>query len=179
MAKNTAETAIGLNPTTSNQDPFAAAFGGEAPAGMRDLGAPEIQGWFSPEPGLVFCGQILSSFMTRDVKKNTERDVLIIRLAKPTKAKDADDTERSVLLGEGAILGVSVTHKLQDLLSYVEHQGWVWVKALRKKDIGGGQQMWLYDVRVKGTRAAPRRGTVEESGEQSVPALAAADDCPF
>lgn len=175
----TAKPAQNAAPVTkpTDADPFADCFAsggaGEMPSGMKSIDTPDVEGWFSPEPGLVFAGQILSSFTVTDRKG--DRDVLVIRLAKPTKAKDAENKDKFIRLDKGGILGVSVTHKLRELMSYVEHQGWCQVECLRKKRLDNGQDMWLYKIGVTGTRsAAPKNAPAQTSDAPDI-----ADDCPF
>lgn len=154
------------NPATSS-DPFADCYGDDAPKGLEETGNPEIHGWWNPEPGLTFHGKLVGSFKIEDTKNRRMRDVVIVKLLKPAKAADTDEKgldgkRKGVRLEVGQNLAVSVSYRLLDVLSYVEHHGEVWAKALEKKDIGHGQSMWQYDLRVRGQRSTPVAPTSTE-----------------
>lgn len=96
--------------------------------------------------------------------------MLAVRLTRPTKAASADDSKVSVRLEPGQVLGVSVRYKLNDLLSYVEHQGECWVKCLNKKELKGGHSVWEFEVKVKGEKAAPPNpGGAVAQGNDDIP----------
>lgn len=141
-------------------------FGGEPPKGFEQVGNPDIDGWWTAKVGLVFTGEICGFLTIENKRKDGTRDVVLVRLSKPTLAI-VDEEE--VRLEAGKVLAVGVSYKLRDMLSYVEHKGQVWAKALEKKDIGGSQSMWQYDLRVQGKKAAPPRGSVLSASDDTIP----------
>lgn len=149
MASKKSESA---EPETT--DAFSDCYGGEAPEGFKEAGQPDIDGWWKPEEGLVFQGQIITSFTIEDGA--SERDVVCVRLSRPTKAMvGRGENAQSVKLDKGMVLGVGVSYKLQPMLEYVEHQGFVWCKAEKKVPIDKGRTMQNYDLRIKGQRSTP------------------------
>lgn len=144
---------------------FSDCFGGEAPKDkdFKEASQPDIDGWWKGEEGLVFQGQIISHFTIED--GNNERDVVCVRLEKPTKARvGSGDDAKAVKLNAGQVLGVGISHKLQPMLEYVEHQGRVWCKAQNKVAIKGGRTMWNYDLRIKGLKAQPIKPAPTDDG---------------
>lgn len=141
-------------PETQAGEEFADCYGGDAPEGFKEAGQPDIDGWWKAEEGLVFQGQIITSFTIEDGA--SERDVVCVRLSRATKAMAGrGDNAKAVKLDKGMVLGVGVSYKLQPMLEYVEHQGFVWCKAEKKVSIDKGRSMQNYDLRIKGQRSTP------------------------
>jgi hypothetical protein len=77
--------------------------------------------------------------------------------------------KQKIMLKKGQILGVGVREKIRDVLSYVEHHGQVWIKALSKENIGGGRTLWKFDAKCRGKKAPPPTPRMDKSS----------DDIPF
>lgn len=166
MSKDTSKTSSATATTAS--DPFADCYGGEPPKGLESVGNPDIDGWWNPKAGLVFHGQICGHFTIEDKKRNSTRDVVLVKLARPTLAVESG-SETPVKLEAGAVLAVGISYKLREMLSYVEHKGQVWAKTLEKSNIGGGQTMWKYDLRMQGKKAPPPVASAISSDDDGAP----------
>jgi hypothetical protein len=148
-------------------DPFADCYGGdEAPEGFVDESLPDVDGWWKAEPGLIFAGRLVGGF--KITKKERTRTVALVKIARPCKAQV---DKKAVRLEPGQILGVSINHALTPMLNYLEHQGAVWAKVTGTKDVGQPQPMWVYDLKLKGTKSAPPALSEPSGGSD--------DDIPF
>lgn len=147
--------------TSTGSDPFADCVGGEAPKGFEEVGNPDLDGWFAPKEGRVFYGKICGHFVIEAKGSQREREIVLVRLMKPAVATVKEGKEdKEVRLEAGQVLAVGVSFKLRDMLSYVEHKGEVWAQVKGKDSIGNGQTMWKYDLRCRGTKAAPPKASV-------------------
>ncbi len=168
MAKNQASAEPNPAPAPTGTDPFADCYDAEPPKGLKEVGNPDIDGWWQPKAGLVFQGTVVGWFRITD-KNQKERSIVIVRLAKPTAAIL---DKQPIRLEAGKHLAVGISYRLQELLSYIENHGEVWARALEKKDIGGGHSMWQYDLRARGTKAPPPTAAMAAQGADG-------DDIPF
>jgi hypothetical protein len=120
----------------------------------KRLDLPDIEGYWHTAPGAVVEGQALGRFQIENDDGKT-RDVIIVKLTKPTKMMKKGATD-PVPAKAGMFIGVGITHKNQDLLNYVTKRGQIWCKATQKVDIGGGRKMWLYEyIGEEGKEAPP------------------------
>lgn len=156
-------------------DPKNVAVDDSAPEGFESIGRPEIDGWYKNVKDTIVKGQICGHMTVRSKKPGEgPRDVVLVKLAAPCKGyQKGDDTGK--VLPVGSVLAVGISFGLQGLLNYVEHSGYCWFKALGKKDIGGGQTVAKFDVKVKGKKAPLIRSQVAEASSD----VGDDDDIPF
>ena len=119
---------------------------------FEDIGVPDIDGWFKPEIGLGFKGQVVGRIQIEN-DDGRLRDVVLVKLEVACKA--VVDGAEGVVLEAGKILGVGVRAKLTDLLFYVEKKGRVMAQAMTQQKLRGNKTMWVFKVRgEKGKRSA-------------------------
>jgi hypothetical protein len=138
--------------------------GFDIPPGMEEAGTPELDGWFKARVGAVFYGQAVGRIVVPALQGG-DRDVVLVKLTKPCESVNVDGSpDEYRTLEAGKVLGVGITHKLADLLNYVEKKGNVAVMCTEKKSIGQGKTLWLYKVLgEKGKRCAPPAPTASSS----------------
>jgi hypothetical protein len=164
------------------QEEKSSPFMDEAPEGWNTAGTPDIDGWWSPEykdgtttkrsPAVV--GKVVGIIAVKDKKRGGTRSVSLIELVKPTIAIVEKKPKQ---LEAGAVVGVGVRHKLQELALCVENHVAVFIKPEDKKEIGGGQTMWTFDFRYKGKLSekpttplnAPATDDAEDKGDDDIP----------
>lgn len=137
--------------------------------GFEVVGDPDIDGWFKPEVGAAFKGQVVGRIQIEN-DDGKLRDVCLVKLDTPCKA--VVDGEEGVTLDAGKVLGVGVRAKLVDLLFYIEKKGRVMVKVVSQQKLRGNKTMWVFDLRgQKGMRsqtipaATPRLSAEAASGD--------------
>jgi len=151
-----------------------AADDGDLFKGLEEVGTPDVDGWFKPEEGLVFTGQLVGRIQIPNEDK-TMRDAVLVKLSRPTKA--TIDGSEGETLEAGKILAVGIRAKLIELLYYVEHKGTCAVRVLHKQKLKGGHTMWNFKIGVRGKKATPppmisRAGATERSSNDG-------DEIPF
>lgn len=122
----------------------------EAPSGFAIGGTPDIDGWYNPEPGVAFQGQIMGMIEMADRRSDESRTAFLIKLDFPIAAKERGGS--TVQLSAGSILGVGMRYQLKEMVLYVEHHGHVWCKAKGKKKLASGD-MWEFDIAFRGKKA--------------------------
>lgn len=130
------------------------------------VGTPDIHGWWRPKEGSVVMGRLVGRLTIDD--ESGGRDVILMQLM--YDCSDATLNQQPTSLKKGEVLGIGVREKIRDVLSYVEHQGVAWIKAVEKVNIGNGRTMWKFETRCKGMRAVP---------PAPAPAKSVSDDIPF
>lgn len=141
------------------------------PKGMKKLVTSSVDGWYEPVVGEEFRGKVVSAFRIASSKEGMkDRDVVVVEVSRPCSALGAGEKDKGkrVELRPGQLLGVGIRFQLVELLYYVEHQGTCAVKAVGKKSIGRGQNMWEFEVYVDGKRANPPQ-RVEAPAEDAPP----------
>lgn len=122
------------------------------PEGFDDVGAPDVDGWWKPEPGLVITGKLVGRL--RINQDGAKRDVVLVQVDQETKAQPPKSDE-STMFEPGAIIGLGLRHKLRGLLLYVKHGGRIWVRAERQTKLNRNQTMWQFTCKAKGRKAQP------------------------
>lgn len=130
----------------------AAASAMEPPEGFERIGLPSIDGWYEPAGGKPVYGKLLGEFKITQFRKQRgseepkkeERWVAVVGLGAETSAKM---NQAEITLAKGQVCGVGIRAKLADLLKYAPGTV-VWLKPTTKKDIGNGQTMWEFDLRI-------------------------------
>lgn len=123
-------------------------------SGARDVGTPDIQGWYKPESKSVVYGKIVGAIGISQEERGvvSVRSVVLIELE---RACDAIMDKEEITMDPGQVLGLSVSAKLTELLHYVEGNGVVYIKPLEKVALKGGRSMWKFKVKIlSGKRSA-------------------------
>ncbi len=124
----------------------------EAPVGFERL-IWDIDGWYSPElcekSNTPVIGRLVQTL--RLDSQRGSRIAYLIQLSAQCPAALAGGEE--TMLEQGDILAVSERAQLQKLREYAENHPQVWILCQGKRDIGHGQQVWRFDLRVKGNKA--------------------------
>jgi hypothetical protein len=141
-----------------------------APSNFEDVGTPDIDGWFKPEEGSKFLGQVVGRIQIEN-DDGKMRDVVLVKLEKPCASAVVEGEDAT--LDAGQVLGVGVRAKLTELLYYVEKKGRVYAKAVSKQKLKGGRTMWVFEVKgEKGKRANPpapiTRNSAASDGDSDV-----------
>jgi hypothetical protein len=142
--------------------------------GLEDVGNPDVDGWYKPEKGSRFAGRVEGRFTIVDPSdEGSTRDVVLVRLAVPTKAVLND---QEIQLGAGQVLAVGIRAKLGELLHFVDKRGKVMVECLGQQKIKGGRTMWQF--KVKGEAAKRSAQVPIARGSQKLDDQASSD-VPF
>jgi hypothetical protein len=132
-----------------------------------DAGTVNVDGWWKPSVGSIVAGQLIKRLTIADQNNGMSRDVVLIRLSHDTT--DAMINQNEVMLRKGQIIGVGVRYDLQEMLEYVEHQGYAWVKATEKISIGGGKSKWNFEAKYRGKRSAPPQAMAQSGDTDDIP----------
>lgn len=149
------------------------------PAGFTDETRANIDGWFSApgNEGVVIYGRIVGSLQFPDKKDhNRMRDAVLIKVYGDTPAMNQQEP---VMLKQGQVLALGISHSNQVLMSYVEHKGIAWLQCGKSKPIGGGQSVREWTVACKGQKSAPPSAAQAEAATPPPGFATEADDVPF
>ncbi len=129
----------------------------------------------------ALCGFLLNRLPMPPIK-NRNWDAFLIRATRPTKAVDRDGNVVDVGVGEEVLIPATFT--LASIMSKAATNAdacyEVKIQPTKKIDIGGGQEMWEYDLAAKpNPRKRASFGLAAVLG-QDMPQLTAGDnDTPF
>jgi len=131
--------------------------------GLDKIGTPDIEGFWVCEIGNPLVGRIRGWFSIFDRKTDRYRDVIVVETARECRVTVNKEPR---LAPKGSIVGLGVRYKLRDLMGYVDSEAAISVNPTGKKDIGGGQSMWIFDMRAKGTKGPPPVGSAAAGGPE-------------
>jgi len=108
----------------------------------------ETDGWWRIEEGSVVTGRLLGLYPMR----SSGREYYQVKLSQPCKANVGKGSDAEVkTLKAGQVIGFDERSGMKGLRKYAESDGVfdIWILAKEKKDIGGGQTWWQFDIRGK------------------------------
>jgi hypothetical protein len=113
----------------------------------------DIDGWYSPELALenkqAVIGTIVKTIMVRG--RGADRMCHLCQLDQPILAMLSKD-EDPIELEAGSILGIGERAKLEVLREVTGTDAKVFIYPKGKKDIGGGNDMWVFQVGINGKK---------------------------
>lgn len=131
----------------------------DAPEGFEPVSVSGKQTWWKPEKGKTLQGVLIGRFQRKgkSAKGFFYQAKLTVGCAAIRREDDGDDME-IIHCEPGDIVCFDEKSGLSDLKALCEDGGQyeIWIKAIDKIPLDGGQTFWKFDVRKKTLKRAPK-----------------------